>query len=156
MERDSSQPNINYTYPEDDDPNHLYDSYMDFIRSSNSALRIVLDILYSQQVAFNQIINVNRPRNINLAPSFPAEQPMRSFSMPVFSQNRRATMRDINPPPTTFFPNGPNLAQYFTDFQNMQGQRGIPSADERDAAIEYIRFSDIEEALNTTCPYKPS
>ena len=151
MERDSSQPHNNNVF-RDDDTNNLYNSYMDFIRTSNSAVRTALDMLYNQQIAFNQIMNVTTPLNVNYVHSFPQEQPVTSFSIPIFSQNRRNTMRDVNPTPTTFFSNRPNLAQYFTEFQNMQRQSEIPSADERVAAIEYITFGEIEEALNTTCP----
>lgn len=87
MDRDSRHSNINYIHQEDDDANHIYESYMSFILSSNSAVRMGLDILHNQQMLFNQIINRNRPRNINYASSFPTDQQMRSYSMPIFAQN---------------------------------------------------------------------
>lgn len=152
MERNTTQPNINYVYPEDNNT-HLLDSYMSFINSSNSAVRTILDILYNQQIAFNQIINVNRQQNINFSSSIPTNQPMRTFSMPIFSQTARSTMQEPrNPLPTAVFPNVANIAQYFTGFQNMQRQQEIPSSNDIDNAIEYVRFGDIEDALNTTCP----
>ena len=149
MEQDSSQSNTNYNL-QDEDSNSLLESYMSFVSSSNSAVGMVLDILHNQQLAFNQIIRVNRPRNINFSSTFPPDQPMRSYSMPIFSQNGRSSTRvHRNPLPTAIFPNGPNIAQYFDHMQS--NTANIPSADERDAAVEYITFCAIEEPLNSVC-----
>jgi len=150
MERDSTHQNINSIYHDDDDANNLYDSYMGFVTSSNSALRMVLDILYNQQVAFNQIISTSRQHN-----TASVSHPSRGFATPIFAQNRQSFPQgSVNPMPTatTIFPNGPNIAQYFHTTENMRANiHNIPSADERDAAIEYVTFGDIDEPLNTIC-----
>jgi hypothetical protein len=150
MERDSSQSNTNFNL-QDENSNSLLESYMSFVSSSNSAVGMVLDILHNQQLAFNQIISVNRPHNINFASSFPTDQPLRSHSIPIFSQNGHPSTRVYrNPLPTAVFPNRPNIALYFDHMQS--NTANIPTDNELAPAIVYITFSEIEEPLNVSCP----
>jgi hypothetical protein len=149
MEQIPSQPNLSYD-PIQDDANGILTSYMNFITTSNSAVRSILDILYSQQVAFNHIINT-RPRNINLASSYARDLPQRNYTTHTFDSSMQYARRDdVNQLPAVVFPSGPNIAQYFDNLQS--NNTNIPSADDRDAAIEYITFCRINEPLNTTCP----
>lgn len=155
----SSRPTNNIYPDETDETTQLYDAYIEFINSSNTSIHTALDIIYNQQISFNQLLSTNRLRNINSASQFntasnsiyQTNNPLR----PISTQNRE-TFNQALPNISTFFPQRTNLAQYFTEFTNIPSTNipsaDIPSADERDAAIEYIIFSNINNALNTICP----
>jgi hypothetical protein len=163
----SFMPTNNNIYPDQNNQTtQLYDSYIEFVQSSNASIRIALDIIYNQQISFNQFISSNRLHNINSATPEPVSAyQTNNYSTPISTQNRE-TFNQPLPNTYNFFPYGSNISHFLTEFPYISStdisstdisstdisSTDIPSVAETESAIEYITFSVINNALNTTCP----
>ena len=162
MNSNSNNSNNNFNTEENMD-NHIIESYMNFVDTTNTSIHSMIEIINNQQRSFNQIIN----RYIPPQTSYFAVRSRRDISDRYFQSTNLNIRR--NPPQSNnalrqsflrnrssryyTVPNMNNLVESILD--NISDETTIvqhPTSNQILNATEMMPFSDISNPMNLSCP----